>query len=422
MRMRKLGSDHSVLFYVSGEIWIKIRACVGDNGRVLDSSDVLLWALSETCAQTISNGALWASQGENFDRRRTAWEEYEGGKLTHSDLAKILLEPEARTLEELYDVRDKEDLNGVGSRSKRQETIRERCREFGIQPGQSSALLEEQERELAHEKEDERQVQRAPDAEPCCHSLDPALITLVDTGLYPHSLKHVSLLECLRNTTQHSMLSQLSDSFFQSKQLLATEDFSCTIALSSGDCMDDFLRAVQWVLTATKSPDKLLLLSPFEANELLPRVRASENASLHMYSPRTSRNVRSIEDLNFFTVSRRHDFARPHSRVMHELNLFSGQLFFRDRESFKEVCHMLGLWLGEIPDALKGKIDVSGFAQDEDVRHSLGIHNCLFRKTPLVALRELVGWRRKGQGYTLTHVGLMLHGNDLGKDEFAVRN
>jgi hypothetical protein len=224
----------------------------------------------------------------------------------------------------------------------------------------------------------------------------------------------------LQQTTQHSTLGQLSDSFFQSKQLLATEDFSRTIALSSGDCMDDFLRPVQWVLTATKSPGKLLLLSPFEANELLPRVRASENASLHMYSPRTSRNVRSIEDLNFFMVSRRHDFARPHSRVMYELNLFSGQLFFHDRESFKEVCHMLGLWLGEIPDALQGKIDISGFVQDEDARQSLGIHNCLFRKTPLVALRELVGWRRKGQGYTLTHVGLMFHGNNLGSEEFAV--
>jgi hypothetical protein len=418
--MRKLGSDHSVLFYASGEISIKIRACVRADGRALDSSDVLLWALSETCAQTISNGALWASQGENFDRRRTAWEKYEEGKFTQSELAKILLEPESRTLEELYDVKDEEDLNGVGSRSVRQEAIRARCREFGIRPGQSSALLEEQERELAHEKEEERQVQRAAGAEPRCHSLDPALITLVDTGLYPRSLKHVSLLECLQKTTQHSTLSQLSDSFFQSKQLLATKDFSRAIALSSGDCMDDFLRAVQWVLTAAKSPGKLLLLSPFEANELLPRVRASENASLHMYSPRTSRNVRSIEDLNFFTVSPRHDFTRPHSRVMHELNLFSGQLFFRDQESFEEVCHMLGLWLGEIPDELQGKIDSGGFAQDEDVRQSLGIHNCLFRKSSLVALRELVGWRRKGQGYTLTHVGLMLHGNNLGDDEFAV--
>jgi len=55
---------------------------------------------------------------------------------------------------------------------------------------------------------------------------------------------------------------------------------------------------------------------------------------------------------------------------------------------------MLGLWLVEIPDALQGKIDISGSAQDEDtirVRQILGICNCLFRKTLLVTLRELVG-------------------------------
>ena len=132
MRMRKLGSDHSVLFYASGEISIKIRACAGADGRALNSRDVLLWALSETCAQTISNGALWASQGENFDRRRTAWEKYEQKELTQSELAKILLEPESRTLEELYGVRG-EDLNGGGPLSARQKEIRKRCREFGIQ-------------------------------------------------------------------------------------------------------------------------------------------------------------------------------------------------------------------------------------------------------------------------------------------------
>ena len=130
-------------------------------------------------------------------------------------------------------------------------------------------LLEEQERELAHEKEEERQVQRTVGATPLDHSLDPALITLVQTGQYPSSLKLVSLLGCLQKTTQSSMLSTLSKHFFQSEKLVATKDFSDTIA---GDHMDNFLRAVQWILTTTKRPNVLLLLSPFEANELLPKI------------------------------------------------------------------------------------------------------------------------------------------------------
>jgi hypothetical protein len=420
MRMRKLGSDHSILFFVSEEISRKIRNFIGDNKETLDSSDVLVWTLQETCTQISNDSSLWASQGENFDRRHTAWEKYKDGKLTQSEVAKVLREPESRTLEELYGVRDEEDSNGGAPLSVRQQTIRERCRQFGIQPGGSSALLEEQERELAHEKEEERQVQRTVGATPLHHSLDPALITLVQTGQYSPSLKRVSLLECLQKTTQSSMFSTTSKHFFQSKQLFATKDFSGTIVLSLADYMDDFLRAVQWILTTTKRPDELLLLSPFEANELLPKIRSSQHASLHVYSPCTSRIVRSIEDLDFFTVSGRPEFTPPHPRVMHELNLFSGQLFFRDQASFEDVCDMLGLCLGKIPDTLRGKIDTGGFVQDEDARQIAGIRNSLFEKNPVAVLRKLVGWRRKGYGFTLTHVGLMLHGNNLGADEFSV--
>ena len=40
-----------------------------------------------------------------------------------------------------------------------------------------------------------------------------------------------------------------------------------------------------------------------------------------------------------------------------------------------------------------------------------------FKTNPVSLLRELVGWRRKRQGFILTHVGLMLHGNNPGDDE-----
>jgi hypothetical protein len=419
MRMRKLGTDHSILFFASGEISRKIRNLIGEDEKPLDSSDVLVWALRETCTQIVNDSSLWASQGENFDRRQTAWEKYQDGKLTRSEVAKILREPESRSLEELYGVRDEDDSNGDAPLSERQQLIRERCQQFGIQSGGSSALLEEQERELAHEKEEERQVQRTVGATPLEHTLDPALITLVQTGQYSPSLKLVSLLGCLQKTTQSSTLSTISKHFFQSDQLFATKDFSGTITLSSGVVMDDFLRAVQWILITTESP-RLLLLSPFEANELLPKIRSSRYTSLHIYSPRTSRIVRPIEDLDFFTVSRRRQFTRPEPRVMHELNLFSGQLFFRDRASFDYVCDMLGLRLGKIPDTLRGKIDTGGFVQDEDARQIAGIRNCLFEKNPVAFLRKLVGWRRKGLGFTLTHIGFILHGNNLGADEFSV--
>ena len=416
MRMRKLGSEHSVAFFASEEIQRKIASCVNKPSEdALDSSDVLLWALRQTCAHIVKDGALWASQGENYDRRSTAWEKYKGGVYSRADVANVLLEPESRSLEELYGVRDKEDeiIGGDHSLSMCQRAIYDKCKEFGFRPGRGSALLEEQERELSHEKEEERQVQRAAGASPLNHSLDPALRILVKTGRYPASLRYISLSDCLHQTSQASELHHISDKFLRSDQLYATEDFARTIDVSRGGHIDHFLRPVQWILSA-KSSKSLLLLSPFEANELLPQIRSSEHASLHIYSPRTSRAMPSFEHLKFFTLPS-HSSISPPRHTIHELNLFSGQLFFRDRLSFEETSNMLGLHLSEIPESLQGNVDVLGFITNEQERQRLG---ALFKKNPVHFLRDLIGWRRKGQGIVLTHVGLMLHGNNLGEDEF----
>ena len=416
MRMRKLGSEHSVAFFASDEIRRKIASCVNkSNEEALDSGDVLLWALRQTCTHIIKDGALWASQGENFDRRSGAWKKFQDGTSLLSEVRDVLLEPEARSLEELYGIQDEFHHHMSNGTSELQQAIYSKCEDFGFRPGRGSALLEEQERELSHEKEEERQIERAKGAEPLNHRLDPALRTLVESGQYPTSFEYISLSKCLHQTSKAAELRGISDSFLLSDGLRATEDFSLTIQLSLGDHNDDFLRPVQWILTTAKCPQVLLLISPFEANELLSSIRKSEYTSLHIYSARTSRTVRSFENLDFFTVPPRAIVAPPHRHTIHELNLFAGQLFFRDQASFQETCNLLGLHLSEIPEELRGEIDVIGFIKDVQKRQRRG---AIFKKNPVSFLRELVGWRRKGQGFILTHVGLMLHGNNPGDDEF----
>ena len=416
MRMRKLGSEHSVAFFASDEIRRKIASCVNkSNEEALDSSDVLLWALRQTCAHIIKDGALWASQGENFERRSSAWKNFQDGTFSLSEVKDALLEPEARSLEELYSVQDEFHQHMSNGTSELQWAIYSKCEDFGFRPGRGSALLEEQERELSHEMEEERQVERAKGAKPRKHHLDPALRTLVESGQYPKSFKYITLSRCLHQTSKAAELRGISDAFLLSDGLRTTEDFSLTIQLSRRHHNDDFLRPVQWILTTTKCPQVLLLISPFEANELLPSIRKSKYTSLHIYSARTSRAVRSFENLDFFTVPPRAIVALPYRHTMHELNLFAGQLFFRDQVSFQETCNLLGLHLSEIPEKLRGEIDVTGFIKNEQERQRRG---AIFKTNPVSFLRELVGWRRKGQGFILTHVGLMLHGNNPGEDEF----
>ncbi|KAF8526784.1 hypothetical protein JB92DRAFT_2869478 [Gautieria morchelliformis] len=420
MRLRKLGSEHSVVFFTSSEIWRKIQASTGVAKEELDSSDVLTWALKETCVQIKDNGAHWASQGLNFDIRRTAWEKYSECTFKQSDLATVLREKESRTLKELYGVRENDTLfdliGGEDGMSERQQAIKEKCQQFGIAMSRSSALLEEQERELAHEKEAERQVERVSGSTPLKHHVDPNLRSFIRSGRTSASFLFLS--DCLDGTSQGTAILTTSRSFFHSDNLRATKDFSGTITEGVAGYMDDFLRAVTWILRSDLDPDMLLLISPFEANKLLPEIRQSKHVHLHCYSPRVSRQVPSFEDLTFFVVPPLPEFTPPASRTIHELNLFSGQLFFHNRSSFKNVCHMLGLHLGELPDELKEGVDAVGYVMNEHARERLGIRACAFHASPIRLLCDLIRWRRKGQEYTLTHVGQVLHGNNLKESEF----
>ncbi|KAF8586884.1 hypothetical protein K439DRAFT_1552162 [Ramaria rubella] len=423
MRMRKLGDGHSVTFFASREIEQKIRASIEKDIGDLDSSDVLLWTMQETCLQIKDNGALWANQGLNFNTRRTAWDKFNAGLLSRSELSEVLQEPESRTLKELYGVRALSDAASLDddeeSPNDRRRAIKAKCEAFNIVLSGNTALLEEQERELAHEKEEERQVERVCGATPRDHFLDPALQRFVQFGS-PFA-NSISLADCLRGTSHISVLGAMTKKFLCSTQLRATTDFANTIVLASGSTagsMNDFLRPVQWILRSIAQPDVLLAVSPYEANMLLPLIRKSNYVRLHIYSARTTRLCRSFEDLDFLVVPHPKYIAPPLCQNMLELNLFAGQLFFRNQEAFRQTCCMLGLHLDEIPDHLKGEVDAGGYVRDEDVRSALSIQGCAFTASPVGFLRELIGWRRKGQSFALTHLGQILHGNNLKASEF----
>ncbi|KAJ7483159.1 hypothetical protein FB451DRAFT_1028934 [Mycena latifolia] len=413
MRMRRLGKDHSVLFFASAEIWSKIQ--ITTHAQDLDSSHVLLWTMQETCTQIRDNGSLWANQGLNFDVRHTALKQHRAHPSSRG-LVAALRERESHTLEELYGVNSNSGSEDkTAAQSWRQTAIRKKCQELGIDPT-GKDLCEEQERELAHEKETEREAERILNAKPLDHRVDDDddLRYLIDTGTIRYSNSFISLEDCLANTSWISLLPQ--GSIFRST-LRATKDFQDTIVLqpnTSAGSMDRYLRPVQWILSTSRS-DLLVVISPFEANKWLPEIRCSQFVSLHLYSPRVTRNAFwSFEGLDSFTVPRRHGWA-PNRALIHELNLFASQLFCADELSMKEVCGILGLHLQSVEHRQElqgGIIDPTGFVRDPRAREALGIAACAFESTPLPFFRELFAARRKGQGFALTHMGQILRGND----------
>ncbi|KAJ7105108.1 hypothetical protein C8R43DRAFT_1165894 [Mycena crocata] len=294
------------------------------------------------------------------------------------------------------------------------------CNDLGISFSRTNLFLEEQERELAHEKESEREVERIAHAEPLPHHLDHRIHEFLRTGTVSDTF--ISLEACLENTSRIPPLPQ--GETFRGKKLSVTKDFHDTIILpptASVGSMDGYLRGVQWMLSSDRKPGFLLLISPFEANELLPTIRNSLTAHLHLYSPRVSRNARSLESLDVFVVPKARPNV-PNRRVVHELNLFAGQLFFTDKVAVEEVCCMLGLYLDILPPQIPpGVADATGFVQERWARTTLGIGACSFVSNPLPFMRAIYGWRRKGQGFGLTHLGKVLNGFKLEDSEFEVR-
>ena len=423
--MRKLGSTHSIFFLASTEILRYITAATGIMSACISSKDVIDWSIKETLAQLRTYAPLWANQGFNFDDRNAAWEGHIQGTTPTEAFTQILKEKESHTLGDLYGVgrvdQKYDRCNQVGLK----QVIQERYDGFGLKHSDPAMTQEEQEREVAQEKEEERQIERPPAAFPNPHSLHADVQSLVSTGVTPHrSLAIVPAVYCLSQTTLSNFVKTSGRDGFPN--IWVTSDFMRTIQAMRGGqltstLLDDFLRPVEWVLSSTKQPH-LVLLSPFEANALIDDIRQSEFVTLHTYGARSSRMVRSFEDLRSFMVPHRDDLPPFPSDVINELNLFAGQLYFRSMDAYEETCGMLGLYLRELPEDLgqyASAIGVTGFVRGSKARAALGLQESQFSDNPVEFLRKLIGLRRKGQGFLPTHLGQVLHARELYEIDFG---
>ena len=420
--MRKLGSTHSVCFLVSAEVAGYISTATGVADHQMMSKHVLKWTIQETISQLRTYTPLWAHQGCTFDDRNRAWESYKEGSASAAEFVTVLKDKESYSLNELYGMSENMATSNQGSQLKT--WIQGRCQEFDVGSTHDARMREEQEREVSQEKEEQRQIERPPPVVPLRHSLHKDVQTLVSTGSIPRNVNGIlPVCHCLLKTTLASFVERLETTAFP--HIFVTEDFARTIQktaghISSTGYTDDFLRPVQWVLSSHKQP-QLVLLSPFEANALVDQIRESPYVTLHIYSPRTSRNMRSFEDLQSFMIPHRDFVPVISSNIINELNLFAGQLYFASRSAYAGTCEMLGLYLKDPPDSVKlppGAIDTTGFVRNPSARKSLGIQHAHFTDNPVSFLRKLTGLRRKGQGFLPTHVGQILHSREIPDDEF----
>lgn len=428
MRMRKLGKGQSVMFCGPMEVERKILDRSGKNrDDIIEVADVLQWSISETCINTKKCIPLWATQGMRYQRRHAAWSEYSFGKSKGASLevVKSLLEAEAHTLQDRYGLGEQgyeekillhnlED-ESCSTRWTQLEAIRAKCREFELVSFSSATFREEQERELSPESEQERQVERPLPLTPCNHNVHNDVKRFVRHGILDRcSDAFQPAFKLFGNTTAVEFLEV--DAW--PVHLLVTTDFARTVQASENQQLDSFLRPVHWVASGKNRPTvDYVVLSPYEAHELLPSIRQCDNVRLHVYSPRVSASVQTIEDLSFCATPAVPTSWRLPSFVM-QLNLFAGQLYLRNYEEYLLVCRFLGLC--SRPPYEKIQVACDGFISLESRLDFDAImeRECKFTISPVGFLRMLMAMRRKGQNFQRSHIGRILHGELLSREDF----
>jgi hypothetical protein len=200
--------------------------------------------------------------------------------------------------------------------------------------------------------------------------------------------------------------------------LLVSSNFLKTVQIQEHQTADFYIRPVDWILSRTNARGEgaYLIISPAEANELLPSIMDYRQVTLHTYYPRIRLSMRSIEELSFCALPEFSPLpllsqANP---VPTLINLFAGQLYFRDWNEYERVRMFLGLCY----ETSHARSD--GFVMPGDrsmVAHSL--KDCRFAVSPIGFLRALTSIRRKGQSLERSHMGALLRGEGVSLKELV---
>ena len=411
--MRKLGKGQSLVFCIPDEIQAKILQLkeVTEPSSV-EVLDVLCWSISETFHDHRRSMPLWAMQGRRFINQQKIWEaaRRDGCLELPKDMAEQFLEDELQSLDHRYRPR----TNG-GERSdwevqdERVDRILERCREFNISGSKTAALEEEQERELSPEIEEEREVEKPARAKALKHSVHNDMRYLVTTGnMKKDSTAWLPAFQSLHNTTAVECLEKTQ---FPS-DLLVTTDFSRTVQPTGRKYVSDsFLRPVQWILTCNENEEgmKMIVISPYEAHELLSSIRTYKKVTLHCYLPRPSLQFRALDSLDLFTEGGSFESSTIPKHLSIQLNLFAGQLYLSTFEEYTAMCDFLGLaWS---PQEHGVEVASDGFIVKGRPSN--------FTKSPVKFLHVLLTRiRRDCDSIEKTHMGKILSGTPLERIEF----
>ena len=375
--------------------------------------DVVAWTLEQTCQQIGRNQPLRITQGLAYHDRQKKADTFltptgQGGdvivEIPRPDDAKQFIEYEQQSLHDLYAPESLKPPKGADLIAKSRlsdlppvKKLVMQWDELDLRKAAQASIHEEHEREIAHEVEQEVQIQRPPHESPATPIFDQKLHQLVSSGQIVEFRRFSSV-----NTMVLPRFSGLSSTQAPMiwKHLRASQGFLEVIERDKKTThLDDFFRPAKYVLASSEplKVNDLLLISQYEANVLYPTVsKTSSMVQLYSYEPRVANAMlavdQSLTDGQRMPTSSQRWLSSIPEYLRRGLHLFAGQLYINSYSEYEK-------WLAIL---------------DPPNDRAAGGENL-----PRVGFwRSWFEMRRKDQDFLQSHVGQIIEGRALGEDMF----
>lgn len=404
MRLRKLAQGQSLLFLAPPEVHQSVTELAGKSEDQLDGYDVVAWSLEQSCQSIERSQPLRILQGLSHSQRAVTMDHFSKtykdlGQLAKevdhsSELVIAFREKEEQTLNDLYAPASLKANAVPGLIESSQnipdpmvQTLLRMWGDLDSTASKEASMHEEHEREVAHEVEQETQVERPPKVKALRRIVDPDLQRFVSTGCLDDFVRFPVVYHLIVRKTS-VILGGCCDPW---AHLRATSDFARTVERPQSGHYDNYLRPVNWVLTCKQEikPTYLLIISQYEANELMREIQApSSGVNFHIYEPKVTKSMGSV-DFGMEPPSRSMgEWQDMSSGLRRELNLFAGQVYLNTYKDYMKLCKDLGPKLSPSTDQT------------------------------LSFVQAWIAIRRKGQDFLQTHVGQMVSGRSIKEHAF----
>lgn len=485
MRMRQLGNGHKVCFYLSHEATSKIPQEKVDNGEsdeptyAITTKAILNWVIQNSQDHNDEGLVYWALAGKNYAQKLAA-QEFHDSVDTHAlekifCLARQCVDDEILTLKDMYGSYTETELlttlipewfektqrkllsiEGCYSLSQQimqrydnlRDSIVERCMEniptkTCLKEGLAS-VEEEQEKEIEVEKEAEVEEERENVNELSLDWVEPS-------GL--HENVKQAILQGQKLTVK-SGIARLSEIFAQTSfsklvqpegwanaEVFVTSDFISVVKPAEDNTSyfktDSHLRPIEYIVSVRPQlpkPEKsrksgqplqsalqILVISPFEVNELIPYFRDGKaKAHLHMFSARHFQNQDLLVNKIPMQMPRKMtvQLIPDTSKCIAALLAASGNLYFASVGEQQMYARFLALvprpWTPEQMNAFEKEfIKKTGFLLPKHRRQEMDscqIEQAAFQKDPIPLIKKILLCRHAVIS-DVSHVSRLLNRN-----------